>query len=80
MKAACVRAKHTNFLLTHAPEVSLGLCFPNVLGSGTGGTHVPRAVLQLADEVLEVTDANWSRTVKVTLWQVKHLLHSHNIK
>ena len=44
----------------------LGLRFPNVLGGGAGGTHVPRAVLQLANEILEVADADWSRAIWIT--------------
>ena len=51
---------------SRSPEMPLGLRFPYVLGGGACGTHVPRAVLQLANEVLEVSDANWSRTIKVT--------------
>ena len=51
---------------SRSPEMPLGLRFPNVLGGGAGGTHVPRAVLQLANEILEVADADWSRAIWIT--------------
>ena len=53
-------------VLSRSPEMPLGLRFPNVLGGGAGGTHVPRAVLQLANEILEVADADWSRAIWIT--------------